>query len=81
VRVTLLGAPTCRRYKTMRRRVLRVAESGGISIELRKENDTAVLSRDNPLHLPMLRVENETIATGNPPSPAELRRILHRCAV
>ncbi|HFB52390.1 MAG TPA: hypothetical protein ENJ48_01730 [Anaerolineae bacterium] len=78
VRVTLLGAPTCRRYKTMRQRVLQVAESDGIPLELREENDTAALSAINPLHLPMLQVENETIATGNPPSLAALRHHLRQ---
>jgi len=78
VNVTLYGATQCRRYKTMRRRLLKVAEDSNIVLDFREKNDTATLSAYNPLHLPILEMEGELVARANPPALAELLRILHR---
>ncbi len=76
INVTLYGATTCRRYKTMRQRVLQIAKDSTINIDFREENDTAALSAYNPLHLPILMVGKQLVARANPPSLADLKKIL-----
>ena len=73
---TLYGAPDCRRYRRIKRRLNEAAAAVGVAVALEEVNDAAALARFNPVTLPRLYVEGQLVATRNAPSPAELRRIL-----
>lgn len=74
--VQLLGAPTCRRYQKMREIALTEAAVLNLVIDLEEVNDTLRLMQFNPLSLPQLHIGGELAARGNPPKPAEVRRLL-----
>lgn len=78
IKVLLFGAPTCRRYKTMRQRLLQTAQTLNVPLDLQEVNDTDALSAFNPLHLPMLQVADEIVAKANPPSPVQLEQIFRQ---
>ena len=73
---TLYGAPDCRRYRRTRQRLMEAAAAKGVTVVLEEVNDTAVLERFNPLTLLLLYVEGALLASRNPPSVNDLKRLL-----
>jgi len=60
----------------MREIALAEAAALNLTIALEEVNDPLRLMRFNPLSLPQLHIGGELAASGNPPKPAEVRRLL-----
>ena len=78
ITITLIGTLTCRRYKKMLQAIQNTANSLDISYTLDEVNDTARLSAYNPLSLPRLMINEELVASQNPPSVAKITEWLQR---
>jgi len=64
----LLGTLLYRRYQRMRTVILETAAELGVQIELEEIYDTERLSQSNPFDLPQLYLDEELIASRNPPN-------------
>ena len=73
---TLYGAPGCRRYRRLKRRLAEAAAASSIPLTLEEIHDPAALAQFSPLTLPRLYVEGHLVASRNVPSAASLRRLL-----
>ena len=74
--VTLYGAPTCRRYQKMRKRVLDETRRLNLSIQLDEVSETAQLVQFSPLSLPRLYINGQLAASQNPPSIEQIATLL-----
>jgi hypothetical protein len=75
--VKLMGTPTCRRYQTMRTRVIEEAERLKIAIQVEEVGDMETLSRLNPLSLPRLYIKDILVASQNPPKAETITQALN----
>ena len=78
ITITLIGTPTCRRYKKMFQAIQNTANSLYISYTLDEINDIERLSTYNPLSLPRLMINEELVASQNPPSVAKITEWLQQ---
>jgi hypothetical protein len=76
--ITLYGAPTCRRYKKMRQRVLDEATRLNLPIHLDEVSETAQLVQFSPLSLPRLYINGHLAASQNPPSVEQIAALLRK---
>jgi hypothetical protein len=74
--VKLIGTPTCRRYQRMKKVLLDAAERTQIFVDLNEIEEIEVLEKFNPLSLPRLYVNDELIASQNPPSVEKIVQFL-----
>jgi hypothetical protein len=74
--VKLIGTPTCRRYQRMKKVLLDAAERTQIFVDLNEIEEIEVLEKFNPLCLPRLYVNDELIASQNPPSVEKIVQFL-----
>ena len=81
VKIELFGTPQCRRYKKMRKAVLKAAVELGLEIELEEFNDTGNLSHSNPLDLLRLYLNGELVAVRNPPKSTTLVEQMHTTSI
>jgi len=72
ITITLIGTPTCRRYKKMLETVRDTANGLSIPHTLHEINDIERLSAYNPLSLPRLIINEQLVASQNPPSVAKI---------
>ena len=71
-KITLLGSPTCRRYKKMHQAVQDAFKQLKLTHTLEEINDIADLSKHNPLSLPRLMINNQLAFSQNPPRAEEI---------
>ena len=71
-KITLIGSPTCRRYKKMRQATQDAFKQLKFPHELEEINDTANLSKHNPLSLPRLMINGQLAFSQNPPRAEEI---------
>ena len=71
-KVTLIGSPTCRRYKKMRQAVQDAFMQLKLPHTLEEINDLADLSKHNPLSLPRLIINDQLAFSQNPPRSEEI---------
>ncbi len=76
VQVRLVGADTCRRYRLMREIVLDEAARAQVEIELVEETEAQAILKYRTVNLPLLFLDGEKIAQGNPPSRRQVQRYL-----
>jgi hypothetical protein len=76
--VKLVGTPACRRYQRMHESVLREADRLGIPMQLEEIGDTESLSKINPLSLPRLYINDQLIASQNPPRVEQITNMLEQ---
>lgn len=77
IHAKLFGVSTCHRYQRMRETLLAEAQRQGVHVQFEEINDPAILARFNPLSLPRLHINDQLVASGNPPSTAAISRHLH----
>ena len=78
IAVTLMGAPTCRRYQKMRSMVVEEASRLEIELHIQEISDWEMLKQFSPLSLPRLYVQDELVASQNPPRLQEIARIFEQ---
>lgn len=71
--VKLVGAETCHRYKLMRELVLEEAAHAKIEIELVEETETEGILKYRTVNLPLLFIDGEKVAQGNPPAREKIQ--------
>ncbi len=76
LRVTLVGANTCHRYKLMREIVTEEASRLGVPIELIEETEVEGILKYQTVNLPLLLIGTQKIAQGNPPSRDKVQKYL-----
>ena len=75
ISITLYGTPSCRRYKKMRQLVLDEAVRLNISIHLDEIIETAQLVQFSPLSLPRLYINEQLVASQNPPRVEQITKM------
>ncbi len=81
LRVTLVGANTCHRYKLMREIVTEEASRLGVQIQLIEETEVEGILKYQTVNLPLLLIGTRKIAQGNPPSRDKVQKYLKtQCA-
>ncbi len=76
--IVLVGADTCRRYKRMREIVTEEAAQLGVPIQLVEENEVEGILKYRTVNLPLLFIDEEQVAQGNPPKREVVRKYLQR---
>jgi hypothetical protein len=75
---TLYGTPSCRRYQTMRQRVVDEAARLNLSIKIDEVSETARLVQFSPLSLPRLYINDKLVASQNPPKVEQIAKVLEQ---
>ena len=78
ISITLYGTPSCRRYKKMRQLVLDEAVRLNISIHLDEIIETAQLVQFSPLSLPRLYINEQLVASQNPPRVEQITKMFEQ---
>lgn len=78
ISITLYGTPSCRRYKKMRQLVLDEAVRLNISILLDEIIETAQLVQFSPLSLPRLYINDQLVASQNPPRVEQITKMFEQ---
>ena len=78
ISITLYGTPSCRRYKKMRQLVLDEAVRLNISIHLDEIIETAQLVQFSPLSLPRLYINDQLVASQNPPRVEQITKMFEQ---
>ena len=78
ISITLYGTPSCRRYKKMRQLVLDEAVRLNISIHLDEIMETAQLVQFSPLSLPRLYINDQLVASQNPPRIEQITKMFEQ---
>lgn len=76
IKATLYGTPTCRRYQRMKTALLDAAERTQISITIQDVEELEALEKFSPLSLPRLYINDEMVASQNPPSVEKIVQFL-----
>lgn|GEM_PF-1473259 len=72
IKIRLYGVSSCRRYIKMRSIVTNEAKRLGIEINIEEIDELEALSQFNPLSLPRLYIQDNLVASQNPPQPREV---------
>ena len=78
ISITLYGTPSCRRYKKMRQLVLDEAVRLNISIHLDEIIETAQLVQFSPISLPRLYINDQLVASQNPPRVEQITKMFEQ---
>jgi hypothetical protein len=78
ITVTLYGTPTCRRYQKMHKLVLDEAARLNLPIKIDEVSETAQLVQFSPLSLPRLYINDQLIASQNPPKVEQITKMLEQ---
>lgn len=76
IKATLYGTATCRRYQRMKTALLEAAEKTQTALTLKEVEELKALEQFNPLSLPRLYLNDELVASQNPPKVEVVIRFL-----
>ena len=76
ITATLYGTTSCRRYQRMRKALLEAAEKTQTSVDINEVEEIEALEKFNPLSLPRLYLNDELVASQNPPSVEKIIQFL-----
>ena len=78
ITVTLYGTSACHRYQKMKKLVLDESVRLTLPVKMDEVSETAQLVQFSPLSLPRLYVQDELVASQNPPRRQEIARIFEQ---
>jgi len=78
ITITLFGTPTCRRYQKMHKLVLDEAARLNLPIQVDEVSKTAQLVQFSPLSLPRLYINDQLVATQNPPRVEQITKMFEQ---
>jgi hypothetical protein len=74
----LYGTPSCRRYQKMHKLVMEEAARLNLPIQINEVSETAQLVQFSPLSLPRLYINDQLVASQNPPKVEQITKMLEQ---
>ena len=78
ITVTLYGTSACHRYQKMKKLVLDESVRLNLPVKMDEVSETAQLVQFSPLSLPRLYINDQLIASQNPPRAEQITKILEQ---
>ena len=76
--VTLYGTPACHRYQKMKKLVLDESARLNLPVKMDEVSETAQLVQFSPLSLPRLYINDQLVASQNPPRVEQITKMLEQ---
>ncbi len=76
ITVTLYGTSACHRYQKMKKLVLDESVRLNLPVKMDEVSETAQLVQFSPLSLPRLYINDQLVASQNPPQAEQIAKIL-----